>query len=525
VHMRFRLMFTPVLGCTLLLMVGNLKLVSAQTLVGAYVADPASQTDPSFTELADMSSFEGKPLAINQVYEDWCPTNLTYIFQMASWTWAKNMAPMVTWEPQNLNCGSGEPKDPDTEIANGQFDTYITNFVNDAKTFLEGPDGVYGTADDRRLYIRFAHEANGNSYEWCPSTPGSTDTAAEYVAMWQHVVTMARNAGLDSDHVQFIWNVNNSDAGTVTAEELFPGNSYANWVSVDGYNWGAIYNNWQTASQVFSPMVTRLETLSDLPIGIPEWGTTAYTSSGYSVSSKAVWISNLLTSYLPANPQIRMVLSFDIDYSGGDEDWAIFGGTDGDTTYDGYDTYSEYASGIGNSIYIGATTSNPRLLTSAQFAGEESGGGATNPVSTTWYNVINQTSGLCLDAKASGKTSGTILEQNTCGIQQGYQEWQFNAAATGGYDAVFNGNAPTLVWTDINGGAGNANDIDIETYASGSAKEEWKPVLLSNGLYNFVNLTSGMCLDNTGSMSSGVQMTQWSCTSGDTNKEWQLIQQ
>ena len=517
--MRFRLMFTYVLGCTLLLLLaGNLNLASAQVLVGAYRADPGSATDPSFTLLADMLTFQGKQMAINQVYEDWCSTNLSYIWSMASWTWAKNMVPMITWEPQNMTCGGTEPNNPDQAIANGDYDTYINNFIADAKTFLDGPDGVYGTSDDRRIYLRFAHEANGSSYEWGPNTSGRGNTAASFIAMWIHVETLLRNAGLDPDHVQIIFNVNNTDGGSVTMEDMFPGNAFMDWVSLDGYNWGAIYS-WQTASQVFSPMVARLEVVSSKPIAIPEWGSTAYTTSGYSPSSKAAWITNLLGTYIPANPIIQMELTFDIDYSGGDEDWSVYGGNNGDTTNDGYNAYSEYASGIKESQYIGATTSNPRLLTTAQFAG-------TNTISSSaWYEVVNMTSGLCLGARGSGTGSGTVLEQNTCTDEPNMQ-WQFKAAATGGYDAVYNNHAPTLVWTDISGGTGEGNDLDIETYDSGSSKEEWKPVLLSNGYWTFVNLASGYCMDNTGSKSTGVQMTQWSCNGvGATNQEFMLYAQ
>jgi len=162
-------------------------------------------------------------------------------------------------------------------------------------------------------------------------------------------------------------------------------------------------------------------------------------------------------------------------------------------------------------------------LTISHGGGGGGGGGSIDP--NAWYQVINQTSGLCMDASGWGTSNGTHLQQWACGNQQSNQEWQFRPAATGGYDAVFNRNAGGLVWDDTAGSTANGNGIQLWSYGGGNQNQEWQPQSLGNGLWSFVNLTSGLCLDNTGSTGNGTQMTQWQCQSGNTNQQFSLVQQ
>ncbi len=90
---------------------------------------------------------------------------------------------------------------------------------------------------------------------------------------------------------------------------------------------------------------------------------------------------------------------------------------------------------------------------------------------------------------------------------------------------MFSRQANSLAWDDTAGSTSNGNGIQLWSYGSGNANQEWQPQSLGNGLWRFVNLKSGLCLDNTGSTSNGVQMTQWQCQSGNTNQEFSLVQQ
>ena len=147
--------------------------------------------------------------------------------------------------------------------------------------------------------------------------------------------------------------------------------------------------------------------------------------------------------------------------------------------------------------------------------------------SSSWYNVINQNSGKCVDAAGWGTTNGTIVQQWTCGNAQNNQEWQFQPTDSG-YYRVLNRNAQSLVW-DVTGGSGATTDgikIQLWTWGGGS-NQQWMPVTLGGGYYQFVARNSGTeCLDVTNnSTADGVQLQQWTCGSGDLAQSFRLAQQ
>jgi glucosylceramidase len=153
--------------------------------------------------------------------------------------------------------------------------------------------------------------------------------------------------------------------------------------------------------------------------------------------------------------------------------------------------------------------------------------GSAGPIdSATWYQVINQNSGKCLDDAGFGTANGTVLQQWACSSPAaGNQEWQFRATS-GGYYQVVNRYATSLVW-DVNGGAGATGDgtqVYLWAYAGGK-NQQWQPVSLGNGYYKFVARNSGKCLDvRDVSSADGAWLQQWTCTGG-TAQAFRLIQQ
>jgi len=151
--------------------------------------------------------------------------------------------------------------------------------------------------------------------------------------------------------------------------------------------------------------------------------------------------------------------------------------------------------------------------------------GSSGINTSAWYEVINKTSGLCMDDPNGSTSNGAALQQYSCHQGQN-QEWQFRSAATGGYYAVYNRQATSLVWDDTGGSTSNGNKIQLYTYSNGNRNQEWQAISLGNGLWQFKNLTSGLCLDDTGgSTSNGTQMQQYSCSSSNTNQQFTLSQQ
>jgi endoglucanase len=136
--------------------------------------------------------------------------------------------------------------------------------------------------------------------------------------------------------------------------------------------------------------------------------------------------------------------------------------------------------------------------------------GSTSINTSTWYNIVNENSGSCVDASGSGTANGTIVQQWVCGSQQSNQEWQFQSRGNSAYSIV-NRNAPAVVLDVTNVGTANGSLLQLWTYGGGS-NQQWTPVALGNGYYKFVDVGSGRCLDTpAASTANGVQLEIYDC--------------
>ena len=148
---------------------------------------------------------------------------------------------------------------------------------------------------------------------------------------------------------------------------------------------------------------------------------------------------------------------------------------------------------------------------------------STSISTTSWYNIVNQNSGSCVDATGSGTASGTTVQQWACGSQQYNQEWQFQSQGNGIYSIV-NRNAPAEVWDVTNVGTADGSLIQLWTYGGGS-NQQWTPVSLGNGYYKFVGVGSGRCLDTpSASTANGVQLEIYDCN-GTAAQAFRLVAQ
>jgi hypothetical protein len=104
------------------------------------------------------------------------------------------------------------------------------------------------------LFLRPWWEMNTDWFAWAGergSTPGTADGPASYVRAWRRMHDIFRREG--ARNVVWVWSPNVTDAsaqGTAyhwTA--YYPGNSYVDWVGIDGYNWGGSY--WKSFAKRF----------------------------------------------------------------------------------------------------------------------------------------------------------------------------------------------------------------------------------------------------------------------------------
>ncbi|NYF91540.1 RICIN domain-containing protein [Tunturiibacter empetritectus] len=198
-------------------------------------------------------------------------------------------------------------------------------------------------------------------------------------------------------------------------------------------------------------------------------------------------------------------------------------------TYDVFrSTFSAFAPTTGNRIASGlsATTfSDTGLYPGSTFHYEveaTNASGASNPsneasatttpvISTgSYYTIDNLASGLCLDDTNGSTSNGTVLQQYTCSQNDTNQQWQFTATA-GGYYEITAYNASTLAWNVYDSGTSPGTNMQLWAYG-GTNNEQFMPVLLSNGNYEFIDQNSGLCLNvPNGASTNSLQMQINTC--------------
>lgn len=248
---------------------------------------------------------------------------------------AAGRVPLVTWEPYTPS-PERTPRDVTRLVATGAYDEYVRDWIRGLEAALDGADPAGDGACD--LYLRVAHEANGDWYPWRPR-----DDGASYVRMWRRLHDLFEDGSLDG-RIGWIWAVNHVDVGPVGIEALYPGDRYVDRVGIDGFNWGATrpWSTWRSPEALFGDAIDRVRALSAAPIDVTEVGCTTLTESGHDPARKDGWIAEAFDYF--GDRGIDTVCWFDVDK---ETDWAVFGGERGAETWrDRFDgsTYAVYPS-------------------------------------------------------------------------------------------------------------------------------------------------------------------------------------
>ena len=340
------------------------RATETSTLVGVH---PGKDGNFDKAQIGPLNAWQGKTNAILNVYTGLdAPAPPALFEDQVPAIWGSGSVPMITYYPLT----------PNSAVAAGAFDPQLLSWGVYAKQWLAGPNHIYGDADDRRFYLRYAWEMNGN---WMEFSPCKTDnavtatTAPEYVAAWRHVHDLwAGTLGIDRTHMAWIFSVHSEDvceAGRM--EVMYPGDDYVDWVGINVYDWVGTL----TPSQILDPMTARLRTLAPTkPFGINEGGT-----SRTDPADKGRWLGQLF-DWSHAN-DARMQVLFNIDK---EAPWAFFGYVNGDETFHAdcvdppacttnvdFKGYSGYRERVGDPWVKGSDLANPRLLTDAEFLGQD----------------------------------------------------------------------------------------------------------------------------------------------------------
>lgn len=201
----------------------------------------------TFAEVASFNAAAGKPVNVYSIYKSfyWDPT---FPVDEVKKIQASGYVPMITWEPWEPNGNAIQPLYALSNINAGKFDTIIKNWASSIKA-LGFP-----------VLLRFAHEMNGDWYPWGAGVNGNSPLG--YVNAYKRVHTLFVAAGVTN--VAWVWSPN-VDFPT---KPFYPGDSYVDWIAVDGYNFGG-----SSPEDVFGATITDIRSYTNKPIFIGETGT------------------------------------------------------------------------------------------------------------------------------------------------------------------------------------------------------------------------------------------------------------
>jgi hypothetical protein len=245
--------------------------------------------------LDDVTHEVGARPAMVMWYQDWVHESSFQTAEMEA-VLTRGAVPMLTWEPWDNTLGTAyQPKYRLANIVRGDFDPFVRQWATEARKL------------GKPIYLRFGQEMNGDWYSWGTGRANPNGNApADFVAAWKHVHAVFKAVG--ADNVRWVWSPNIDSAGSTPYQYIYPGDSFVDWVGLDGYNVGGSGGAWRSLYDIFHDSYFEVGHITSKPLMIAE---TASSSQG---GDKAAWITQALTKDLPnLLPRVRAVIWFNED--------------------------------------------------------------------------------------------------------------------------------------------------------------------------------------------------------------------
>jgi beta-mannanase len=133
------------------------------------------------------------------------------------------------------------------DVASGKYDKYIDAYAAASRAF------------GGEIWMRFAHEMNGNWYPWSLSNTGQSPKT--WIAAHRRIHDRFRRAG--ASNVRWIWCINAESVPNTSWNDPFntyPGDNYVDAVAIDGYNFGdtLAHSRWQSFEEIFARPYARI---------------------------------------------------------------------------------------------------------------------------------------------------------------------------------------------------------------------------------------------------------------------------
>lgn len=225
----------------------------------------------------------GKRLAIVHRYSD----NPPYRGQRFDVEWADAVRsagsiPMLSWQP-----GFGYGTRSLGQVARGERDDYLTLWADQLREW------------GHPVFLRMMWEQNSPWFGW---QAYREPQISEFVAAWRHIVDLFRTRG--ANNVTLVWSPHVSGSGASEIMPTYPGDSYVDWVALDGYPYRGGRGDF---ADTFGPDYDLLSSQVSKPIMIAETSLESWNDE-----QKASWISDILSNQLPNRfPKVKALVWFE----------------------------------------------------------------------------------------------------------------------------------------------------------------------------------------------------------------------
>lgn len=249
-------------------------------LVGGFIADAPGEEDIEEFQ----KNYTKKPYLV-MVFVDW----ENFVDEkIVSDIYSKECLLLLTWEPWYAQDKQGLDYD---KILSGQWDAYITEFAQRLKSI------------NKIVFLRFAHEMNGNWYPWS----ASNISGEKYIAMYRYIKDIFdRN---QATNIKWIFSINWEDVpGENNFRDCYPGDGYVDFIGIDGYNWGntQAWSKWMSFKEIFEKRYQEITSNLKKSVIISEFSST---SKG---GNKAIWIKEAM-SEIKKMKKIKAFVLFNVD--------------------------------------------------------------------------------------------------------------------------------------------------------------------------------------------------------------------
>jgi len=236
-----------------------------------------------------------KKVAIAHFYTGWSNLENPQLISQLQTASNNGWRPMVSANPYFFDRCQANGKTLYQAISSGNCDDFIKSVGLSLKQ--------YG----KPIFLRFAWEMNIDSMDWSIQTTGSSP--ADYINAWRrfHDIVSAQGA----TNVLWVFAPNTMSSSSIAYNLLYPGDSYVDWIGLDGYNWGTtqLWSSWESFAKTFQASYNSLTTIAPgKPLMLSEVNTTDVGGD------KPFWYTDMLTQQIPYNfPRISAVVFYNED--------------------------------------------------------------------------------------------------------------------------------------------------------------------------------------------------------------------